>query len=95
MADVQHKRVAQKLKQACEETAAQAIAATMASGQASRIHGKNRKFGSRKEAMAAKARGGRESQLSFIVLTNVLVVNNVLQIAAAKAKREDKETTAT
>ncbi|KAG7387512.1 hypothetical protein PHYPSEUDO_014034 [Phytophthora pseudosyringae] len=56
MADVQHKRVALKLKQACEETAAQAIAATTASGQASRIHGKNRKFGSRKEATAAKAR---------------------------------------
>ncbi|EGZ16085.1 hypothetical protein PHYSODRAFT_334276 [Phytophthora sojae] len=59
MADIQHKRVAMKLKQACEETAAQAIAATTASGQASRIHGKNRKFGSRKEAMAAKARPSR------------------------------------
>lgn len=55
MADIQHKRVALKLKQACEETAAQAIAATTASGQASHIHGKNQKFGSRKEAMAAKA----------------------------------------
>ncbi|POM71447.1 ATP-binding cassette (ABC) Superfamily [Phytophthora palmivora] len=59
MADIQHKRVAFKLKQACEETAAQAIEATTASGQASRIHGKNRKFGSRKEAMAAKARRQR------------------------------------
>lgn len=59
MADIQHKRMALKLKQACEETAAQAIAATTASGQASRIHGKNRKFSSRKEAMAAKARRRR------------------------------------
>ena len=57
MADIQHKRVALKLKAACEETAAQAIAATTASGQASCIHGKNRKFGSRKEAMAAKVEG--------------------------------------
>ncbi|RLN60217.1 hypothetical protein BBJ28_00003725 [Nothophytophthora sp. Chile5] len=54
MADIQHRRVAQKLKQACEETAAQAIAATTASGQASHVHHKNRKFSSRKEAMAAK-----------------------------------------
>ncbi|KAF1328409.1 Abc transporter a family member 2, partial [Globisporangium splendens] len=54
MADIQHKRVAQALKKACEETAAQAIAATTASGQASRVHHKNRKFGSRKEAMDAK-----------------------------------------
>ncbi|GAB9468058.1 hypothetical protein Gpo141_00005385 [Globisporangium polare] len=66
MADIQQRRVAQKLKEACEETAAQAIAATMASGQASRVHHKNRKFASRKDAMAAK-------------------------IAAAKAKREEKE----
>ncbi|KAL4115836.1 hypothetical protein PRIC2_012842 [Phytophthora ramorum] len=65
MADIQHKRVALKLKQACEETAAQAIAATTASGQASRIHGKNRKFGSRKEATAAKiaaAKAKREAK---------------------------------
>ncbi|KAF4032686.1 hypothetical protein GN244_ATG15412 [Phytophthora infestans] len=65
MADIQHKRVALKLKQACEETAEQAIAATTASGQASRIHGKNRKFGSRKEAMAAKiaaAKAKREAK---------------------------------
>lgn len=56
MADVHHRRVAQQLKAACEETAAQAIAATTASGQASRVHHKNRKFGSRKEAMDAKVR---------------------------------------
>ncbi|KAE8911162.1 hypothetical protein PF005_g17665 [Phytophthora fragariae] len=65
MADIQHKRVAMKLKQACEETAAQAIAATTASGQASRIHGKNRKFGSRKEAMQRKiaaAKAKREAK---------------------------------
>ncbi|KAG7396497.1 hypothetical protein PHYBOEH_002204 [Phytophthora boehmeriae] len=65
MADIQHRRVAQKLKQACEETAAQAIAATTASGQASHIHHKNRKFGSRKEAMAAKiaaAKAKREAK---------------------------------
>uniref|UniRef100_A0AAV1V437 Uncharacterized protein n=1 Tax=Peronospora matthiolae TaxID=2874970 RepID=A0AAV1V437_9STRA len=62
MADIQHKRVALKLKAACEETAAQAIAATTASGQASRIHGKNRKFGSRKEAMAAKIEAAKEKR---------------------------------
>lgn len=65
MADVHHRRIAQKLKVACEETAAQAIEATSASGQASRIHGKNRKFGSRKEAMAAKieaAKAKREAK---------------------------------
>jgi hypothetical protein len=56
MADVQHKRVAQRLKEACEETARQAIAATTETGQASRVHHKNAKFGSRKEAMAAKVR---------------------------------------
>ncbi|KAL4144393.1 hypothetical protein PRNP1_013526 [Phytophthora ramorum] len=47
------------------QTAAQAIAATTASGQASRIHGKNRKFGSRKEATAAKiaaAKAKREAK---------------------------------
>ncbi|DBA01090.1 TPA: hypothetical protein N0F65_001718 [Lagenidium giganteum] len=54
MADVHHRQVAAALKAACEETAAQAIAATEASGQASRVHHKNRKYGSRKEAMAAK-----------------------------------------
>ncbi|KAJ0403799.1 hypothetical protein P43SY_003896 [Pythium insidiosum] len=54
MADIHHKRVAQRLKEACEETARQAIAATTETGQASRIHHKNRKFGSRKEAMDAK-----------------------------------------
>lgn len=56
MADVQGKRVAASLKQACEEAAAQAIKATTESGQASRVHHKNRKFGSRKEAMDAKVR---------------------------------------
>ncbi|TMW56591.1 hypothetical protein Poli38472_006601 [Pythium oligandrum] len=70
MADVHQRRVAQALKAACEETAQQAIAATTASGQATRVHHKNRKFGSRKEAMDAK-------------------------IAAAKAKREAKQTTTT
>ncbi len=54
MADIHNRRIAQKLKQACEETAEQAIAATLASGQAKHVHHKNRKFGSRKEAMAAK-----------------------------------------
>uniref|UniRef100_K3WG93 Uncharacterized protein n=1 Tax=Globisporangium ultimum (strain ATCC 200006 / CBS 805.95 / DAOM BR144) TaxID=431595 RepID=K3WG93_GLOUD len=65
MADIQQKRVAQALKKACEETAAQAIAATTASGQASRVHHKNRKFGSRKEAMDAKiaaAKAKREAK---------------------------------
>lgn len=56
MADVQGKRVAASLKQACEEAAAQAIRATTESGQASHVHHKNRKFGSRKEAMDAKVR---------------------------------------
>ncbi|KAJ8577610.1 hypothetical protein ON010_g1598 [Phytophthora cinnamomi] len=72
MADIQHKRVAMKLKQACEETAAQAIAATTASGQASRIHGKNRKFGSRKEAMAAKASAASTSIPEYTRLTVLL-----------------------
>ncbi|CAI5719610.1 unnamed protein product [Peronospora destructor] len=65
MADIQQKRVALMLKHACEETAAQAVTATIASGQASRIHGKNQKFGSRKEAMAAKiaaAKARREAK---------------------------------
>ncbi|TYZ60935.1 hypothetical protein PybrP1_004338 [[Pythium] brassicae (nom. inval.)] len=55
------------LKAACEETAKQAIAATTASGQATRVHHKNAKFGSRKEAMAAKieaAKAKREAKES-------------------------------
>lgn len=74
MADQQHRRVAQALKAACEETAQQAIAATIASGQAMRVHHKNAKFGSRKEAAAAKvsvvgwrACGGGADGLTYIL----------------------------
>jgi len=49
MASQQHVKVAQKLAAACRETAEQAIAATEASGQAQRVHHKNRKYGRRKE----------------------------------------------
>ncbi|GLD99403.1 hypothetical protein PINS_up008122 [Pythium insidiosum] len=72
MADVHHKRVAQRLKEACEETARQAIAATTESGQASRVHHKNRKFGSRKEAMDAKiaaAKARREAKAAAATST--------------------------
>ncbi|TDH73554.1 uncharacterized protein CCR75_004713 [Bremia lactucae] len=68
MANTQHQQTALKLKKACGEAANQAIAATTLSGQASHIHGKNRKFGSRKEAMAAKiaaAQAKREAQKSL------------------------------
>lgn len=47
-------RVAKKLAAACKETADQAVKATIESGQAKRVYHKNRKFGSRKEAMDAK-----------------------------------------
>lgn len=90
MADVQHKRVAQALKAACEETARQAIAATTASGQAARVHHKNAKFGSRKEAMAAKVRHHKAHECPILTRAHMHVRE---QIAAAKAKREAKEAT--
>lgn len=48
------KKIAATLAAACKETAAEAAAATIASGQASRVYNNNPKYGSRKEAMAAK-----------------------------------------
>ncbi|ETV65920.1 hypothetical protein H257_17472 [Aphanomyces astaci] len=59
------RQVAQDLAQACRETAAQAIAATTASGQASVVYHNRGKFGSRKEAMNAKiaaAKAKREAK---------------------------------
>ncbi|RLN96484.1 hypothetical protein BBJ28_00000631 [Nothophytophthora sp. Chile5] len=89
MADIQHRRVAQKLKQACEETAAQAIAATTASGQASHVHHKNRKFSSRKEAMAAKVLHPQRLRVSDCEVLNPLLC--ILLFAALKTFETDLE----
>jgi hypothetical protein len=54
---------------ACKETAQEATAATLASGQASRVYNANAKFGSKKEAMAAKiaaAKAKREALNKYI-----------------------------
>ncbi|KDO35489.1 hypothetical protein SPRG_00336 [Saprolegnia parasitica CBS 223.65] len=59
------RRVAAKLAEACRETAAEAIAATLASGQASTVYHNRGKFASRKEAQAAKiaaAKAKREAK---------------------------------
>ena len=49
-----HVAAAASLKAACEETAAQAIAATIQTGQASIVHNKPKKFGSAEAARKAK-----------------------------------------
>ncbi|KAH9101278.1 hypothetical protein LEN26_015792 [Aphanomyces euteiches] len=59
------RRIAQELAQACRETAAQAVAATTASGQASVVYHNRGKFGSRREATNAKiaaAKAKREAK---------------------------------
>ncbi|OQR97612.1 hypothetical protein ACHHYP_10200 [Achlya hypogyna] len=62
---VADRRVAAKLADACRETAAQAIAATLESGQASTVYHNRGKFSNRKEAKAAKiaaAKAKREAK---------------------------------
>ncbi|KAF0697404.1 Aste57867_11884 [Aphanomyces stellatus] len=59
------RKVAQDLAQACRETAAQAIAATTESGQASVVYHNRGKFASRREAQNAKiaaAKAKREAK---------------------------------